>query len=610
MTDHEHVMKQNRQWSVEQLAWIAVALLAVTLRLGGLGVRPMEPSEATQGFAAYQFVKGIAQIAPAGTNPVLFTGNVAGFTLLGSSDAVARWLPVLAGLFLTLLPFGLRHRLGKAGALATATLLALSPMVTFYSRRLESDIFVAACALALVVGLVNYSDKHQTRALYLSAGALGLGLAAGASFYTFLVALVIFGLLVAFGIQSKEDAERPSWATWIRMAIRDTQGFSARLGAIVVSSFALAATTFVLHPTGIGQAADLLAAWAQGFFPTGGGRPDIFPMVLLLRYEPIILVMGLAGAIRALELGRKSAWIYPAIPLAIFLAFWAALATILTVLAGHGPSGNILLSLIPLALLAGQAFEGVLQKAAAYSWIERRLWRNSWMVAGGILALLVFFYLQITGYGEADPNAIATAIGIGIKFTTSYLLLAGVALLLVAGLVTAVWAWRGRESAVMGSWLALVLTLGLFGFKAFWGLNFAHASDPRELILSEATAPDVRELVDNLERLSLEKAGDIHTLPITLDGATGPVLDWYLREFRYQSTVEGLTDVPATLAAVTLAMENPPIGETFRGRGFPLRWTWKPEGMGGQDLVRWLLFTDGTLPTANQEVVLWVQDQR
>jgi peptidoglycan hydrolase-like protein with peptidoglycan-binding domain len=128
-------------------------------------------------------------------------------------------------------------------------------------------------------------------------------------------------------------------------------------------------------------------------------------------------------------------------------------------------------------------------------------------------------------------------------------------------------------------------------------------------MIAQSTAPDVRELVSQLETLSLDKAGDQHTLPLTVDEATGPVLAWYIREFQDVTTVEGLSAPPDTVAAVTLVLQDPPIGETFRGRGFPLHTHWSPWGLGGQSLVRWLLFTDGSLPIVDQEVVLWVASQ-
>jgi hypothetical protein len=142
-----------------------------------------------------------------------------------------------------------------------------------------------------------------------------------------------------------------------------------------------------------------------------------------------------------------------------------------------------------------------------------------------------------------------------------------------------------------------------------WGLNIAHASDARELMIVRTTSPDVRLFAERLGALSLDKAGDATTLPITVDAATGPVVEWYLRDFEQQMVVEELFSQPGTVAAVSLAAQDLPIGETFRGQGFPLRTQWLPWGLGGKAVVRWLLFTEVSLPAVEQEVVLWVMSE-
>ena len=104
--------------TVERMRYIVVGLLAAALRLAELGLRPLNEAEAMQALAALRFTDCALQTAPPGTIPGLFTGNVVAFTLMGGGDAIARWLPALAGVILVLLPYGLRHRLGRGGALA------------------------------------------------------------------------------------------------------------------------------------------------------------------------------------------------------------------------------------------------------------------------------------------------------------------------------------------------------------------------------------------------------------------------------------------------------------------------------------------------------------
>jgi hypothetical protein len=225
------------------------------------------------------------------------------------------------------------------------------------------------------------------------------------------------------------------------------------------------------------------------------------------------------------------------------------------------------------------------------------------------LGIGIFFYLQMAAFGLSTGAAAVSLAGINLAASATYLLLAGVALVLLVGLGAAAWAWRGPGLMLSGGWLFAVIVLGLFGFKAMWGASVAHASDARELVILQTTAPDVRLFVDRLEALSLQESGDAHTLPLTVDAETGPVVAWYLRDFEQQSVVEGISAPPATIAAVTLAAQDLPIGETFRGQGFPLRTHWLPWGLWGHDLVQWILFTEGTLPVVDQELVLWVLSQ-
>lgn len=613
--EFEDERSQPSRLTVEGAAYVALGLLAAALRFFQLGLRPLEAAEAEQALAAFRFVGGEAQAAPAGTLPALFTGNVTSFTLFGASDWTARLLPALAGLLLALLPYGLRHRLGRGGALAASLLLALSPTALYASRRVDGTVLAAACGLALVVGLVRYLDFRRDRDLYLAAGALGLGLTAGPGFYTLLLILVLFGLGLYTG-QRWLDREM-GWSSLVtayeaaRSAGADEEedaagpGLLLRAGAVVAAAFGLSATTFVLHPAGIGLAADLFAAWARGFVPLAGGQPAIYPLLVLLVYEPLILFLGLLGAGRWLAGGRRlpggGAFFMSAVSHTALFLFWAAAAAVLVIATGQRPADNVLFVAIPLAFLGGQAVETV------WRWIEGQdLWREAGLVALVTLGVAIFFYLQLAAYGRASSASTLSVADMTLYTTTTYLLLALVAVLLVIGLGIVVWIWRGPRLVAAAGWLAAVGLLVLFTVKGSWGANFI--GGPRQLMIGQTTAPDIRLLADQLEELSRDTSGDEHTLAVTVDAATGPVVGWYLREFEHLAVVEGFSGPPDTLAAVTLAAADLPLGEAFRGQGHPLRWHWQPWGLWGQDLVRWLLFGEGSLPIVDQEVVLWVGD--
>ena len=601
--------EESGSWlTVERVGYIFAGLLAAVLRFAELGLRPLNEAEAVQALAALRFTDGAFQAAPAGTIPGLFTGNVIAFTLMGGGDAIARWLPALAGVLLVLLPYGLRHRLGRGGALVASFLLAVSSSAVFFSRTLDGAILVAACGLAMVVGLINYIDTRRPGALYLAAAALGLGLTVGSGIYTILLILLAFALLLY--LQDRLRQPGPGWSSlqvaW--GALRGEKGLLAKTGVVLAATFGLVAMALVLHPSGVGHAADLVGTWARSFLPESGGQPPIYFLLLLLRYELLIVVLGLVEIGRWLASKRseqqESVQVGLSFPHTALLVFWALAATLVILVSGHRPAGNILLVVVPLALLAGQGVE------RAWRWIRwPYVWLEATLFALIAFGLSIFLYLQIVAYVQSSTGSTVSFAGITLLASSTYLILAGVGLLLLIVLGVAAWIWRGPHLLLSGGWLAVLLLLSLWGFRAMWSLNFARASDARELMIVRTTAPDVRLFAERLGALSLDRAGDSTTLPITVDAATGPVVAWYLRDFQQQMVVEDLFTQPDTVAAVSLAAQDLPIGETFRGQSFPLRKQWLPWGLGARDVVRWLLFAEVSLPAVEQEVVLWVMGE-
>ena len=600
--------------TVERAAYIAVGLLAVVLRFVQLGLRPLTEGEAAQALAAFRFSHGTIEAAPSGTIPALFTGNVAAFTLFGAGDTVARWLPALAGLILAVLPYGLRGRLGRGGALAASLLLSLSATAVYYSRALDGAIVVAACGLAVVVGLINYVDGHRPAHLYMAAAALGLGLCSGPAMMTLLVILGLYGawLLVSARWLDRDrgwSALKDAWS-----AVRGEPGLLSRVGVTLAAVLGLVATTLVLHPAGIGNAADMLAAWIRGFGPEAGGQHPLYLVLVMLRYEPVVLLLGLMAVGNLVWFRNRQASRPPSearssstLSHSGLLVFWAAVSAILVLVAGHRPPGNLLLVIVPLTLLAGQGLE------QTWRWLARTVpWRELVIIAAVALGLAVFVYLWIARATlMADPSTVSI-LGVTLYTATGYLLLVLLAVLLLVALGAVAWYWRGARLVLASAWLTSVVLLALFGFRTMWGASFANAADPRELLNLEPTPLEVRYLVTELETLSETRLNDIHALPVTVEAQTGPVVAWYLRNFRKQTTVDSLANQPAppdTPAAVTLAAQELPIGETFRGQSFPLHAYWQPWGLDGRQWLRWFLFVEAPQPVVDREAVLWAATQ-
>jgi len=267
-------------------------------------------------------------------SPIIFTTNRFLFALFGANDFLARLVPALSGALLVIGPYFLRQHLGRMGALAASFLLALSPSTLFFSRYVGGEIIVATCAVAMTWGLFSYLDQQQPKHLYVIAVALGLALSAGAGAFTFILIVVTFALVLALVNRFAGPSE-----TWQRISdawqvARGTNGlWQAGLlrdcAALLVLIFILVCTGLLLRLSGLQDGIDLFSGWLAAFQPQVGGQPWYYHLQLLLVYEPLILVFGLAAVAYLRLLGRRRRDLFT-----LFLAYWSAMAFLIYLVAG------------------------------------------------------------------------------------------------------------------------------------------------------------------------------------------------------------------------------------------------------------------------------------
>ena len=182
----------------EIAAYGLLMLVALSMRLWDLGSQAISFDEANHTVPAFSLYNGLGyQHNPLLHGPFQFHGMAAMFFFFGDSDYVARLLYALFGTALVGIPYFLRHHLGKAGAIVTATLLSFSPMMLFYSRYARNDIIMAVWTLALVVVLWRFLDEGKSRYLYLSALFLALAFATKETTFIMVAVLGSYLLIVA-----------------------------------------------------------------------------------------------------------------------------------------------------------------------------------------------------------------------------------------------------------------------------------------------------------------------------------------------------------------------------------------------------------------------------
>jgi uncharacterized protein (TIGR03663 family) len=190
---------------VERWAWVALLTVALASRLWDLGGRALHYDELLHAWYAWRYAEGMGYAhTPLTHGPLLFHLAAGSFNLFGSSDAVARLLPALAGVAVVALPLALRGALGRWGALGAGVLLATSPTGLYFARFLRNDVYMSVFTLVLVA--LVWHHTRRPRGWHLAAWALVWGLAFSTKETAFLLAGA-FGLLL--GVWSL-----PGWWAW------------------------------------------------------------------------------------------------------------------------------------------------------------------------------------------------------------------------------------------------------------------------------------------------------------------------------------------------------------------------------------------------------------
>jgi len=555
--------------TVEVALYLLLVVVAAGMRLYGLGGRPLQEEEAEQAMAAWRFYRGEAQGLALGYSPLLFHGNMLLFALFGANDYIARLIPALFGTLLVGLLYLLRRRLGRMGALVASFLLAFSPSFLLFSRSLDPEVIVAACSLALLIGLFGYLDERKGAYLRLAAAALAIALSEGPSAYT---ALLIFGSFLAFAMRL--DRSGSVAAAW-----REARGDKALLrdcAAIFALLFLSISTGLLANFQGVQASIDLAAAWLARFRPQPSGHPWHYYLQLLFSYEGLALAFGLVGI--GYSFSRRNLF-------TCFLIYCFAASMVLNSIIGGKSPAFVLQPLLPLVLLAGKLIGCLLEgMREAASKLELAFFSLS-------LPIMVYVMIQLGGYASFG-QAIYLKAALG-------------AVAVLIGLSALFWAWLGRGRALRIGGLALSLLLAALMVHASFNLNYRHDIEPREPLVGVATSPDVVEMVRTIENISSAREGDKHSIAIAVDESLQPTLAWYLRDFEKVGFSSAIGPY-GPIVIVPAEGDQPPLGG-YIGQRFRLRSLWGLEGLRGASLVRWLFYREATTLVRYDEVILWMR---
>ncbi|MGC9347034.1 MAG: hypothetical protein ACP5JG_02755 [Anaerolineae bacterium] len=559
-------------------AWFALLVIAIASRLLRLGVPLLAPEEIARALPSLDAARG-AGWPVATDSPLLLVGNGFLFTIFAVTDGFARLIPALAGVALVALPLLWRKEIGDLGALVAAGLLIISPLTLFGSRRLAPatpGVLTAGLIVTMLFrrGLDDEAHRRWLSALF--AGALGLGLVSGPSFFD----LLLPGLFVGY-VLNRSGRDRSGWINW-RLSL---------LAAALIGTGISIALGF--RWSGWSGIADGFAAWitSWGEQNVGSGATGT-----LLLYEPLLLLTVLVG-IGLLMRRQTEDDIYP----------WAILlwgiATLLVTALRSGDALSLGAAALPLALFGGVAVQQLMDGLSTED-----------CKGGGLHALAAFVFWL--------PGVLAMvqhARGVLYEDQMMLVLVGVIVLLALQALLVFLFAMAVRldvlwRSALTGFAAVVLILQASFAF----GLGFVRADSPIEPAVASATSEDLRHLRSTLSDIGVLRNQRWDALPVAIieeDAELAMLLRWVLRDFHRLAVVDLWPADPGALVLTPedVTLDRPPPGEGLRGMSFVASTTYNAPVPACQELVppacadflRWYFYRASPYEVWRQSVILW-----
>lgn len=576
----------ERPWLMigwEELIYAAVLLLGAAIRLTRLDAWPLLQGEAETAWQAWRLLQGAPGDVVGGYSPLMFTSALWHFFALGANDATARLLPALLGSILPIMPYFLRKKLGRTGALVVSIFLAFSPHMLYFSRTLDGGIGGAVGTLGILIAVAGYVAERKPAWVYAGAVCVAVGLLSVSWFYTFVLAAACFVLLRAWQRKNMAKVEvqyaEPLMEAWSDLR----QDRQTALGAVatLAGSLLLVGSAFLFNMGGWQATLDLLGDWLGQF--AGSRSPGSWTYYgrMLLGYEMLPLVMGLAGL--ALS-WRKRDWF------TIFCSVWVVVGFLVyTVAAAQSPSA-ILGLVLPLILLAGVAMERLV------GWIQvAEIDPPNWLFIALVLILASYLYIQLVGFTLGGAQAYQT------------LSIVAAAVLLVCFGVF--WYWTGARQALPVGAMSLLLLLVVLWLHSSIELNWYGARDPRELVNQNPTAIDLLKLEPFLLKMGARYAGHMDVLPIAIHEDLVPTVAWYARRFENVRYAQGISaQPPERLVIVPVVNGEPSVAPSqYIGQRFRLAKTAQVGDLKWGDWAKWFLRRYKIGAVTYSEFQVWVK---
>lgn len=543
--------------SLEHCAYIAVFAIAVFTRLYLLGVRPYHHDESIHAFFSWRITQagpGDYQYDPVYHGPFLYYASALAMRLFGDSDFTGRLSAVAFGLGIVAFAWPLRRYLGRWGALSFLLLVTFSPSLSYFSRFLRHDIFMALFNLVAIYGFFRYGETRQARYLYLA----GSGLAGAFCNKEDMYALApVFGTSLAM-MMAWEVVYAADWRTTLRGAVRETTGLLRQAAVPLVTTAIIFAviwvvfyTSLLTHPKNWNSVTRALTYWWGQHEIKRIGGPWWYYFPDLTVYEPLIffpaLLLLLAPLVQAGTRETRSTRILAYGTFAAVIAFVVSLYVV--------PVDA------PLILLAALVLAG---PTLMRRWLPDRFTR-----------FLTIWTLGNVGFYSWAQEKVPWLL---------------VPILVPAALLAAIWFGRLIERRGLAR-LSTALVLGACSALTLWTLvasNYLYdaprpdepaAKRHAELLAYVQSTYDIHNVVmRRVEAIGSALGTGMQTRLAVSGNATWP-LSWYLRHYQVNWSADVRSvDTPVVIVdpEATAALDKALLDKYDKTR-FQIRGWWEPD---------------------------------